>query len=110
MRRRPEDTRAESLSRDAPVTRISALLGTRARPCGCSRKAGFPPSDNGILNPPYDRAQEQERGGEPIKRNLPNALMRAAAGIVGRMEGSKAKNRKNSNVGERHTKWKLPRR
>ena len=52
MRRRPEDTRAESLSRDAPVTGISALRGTRARPCGCSRKAGFPPFDNEILNPP----------------------------------------------------------
>lgn len=52
MRRRPEDTRAESLSRDAPVTGFSALRGTRARPCGCSRKAGFPPFDNEILNPP----------------------------------------------------------
>ena len=99
MRKRPEDTRAESLSRDAPATGISALRGTRARPCGCSRKAGFPPFDNEILNPPQERAQEHKRGRKPIKRNSPNALIRAAAGIVGRMEGSKAKNRKNSNVG-----------
>ena len=93
------DEECLSALRGVPETGISALQGTRARPCGCSRKAGLPPSDNEILNPPHYRAQEHERGREPIERNLPNALIRAATGLVERMDGSKAKNHKNSNVG-----------